>query len=185
MASVKVASRYAKSLLDLAVEQNLLEEAYQDMLVIKESCENSRDLSLFLSSPIITTDKKQSVLTKLFGDRLSKISLGFVSIIVRKKREYLLEPIANAFILKYKVFKEILIAEVTTVAPIDDVTRKKVRDILSKLDHKEIELVEKTDASLIGGIILKVGDNQVDASILRQINNLKHDFSKNPYVAKL
>ena len=184
MKETKVASRYAKSLLDLAIEQNSLEEAYADMRLVLNAVEENRDLELLLLSPIVKTDKKLAILDKVFAGQLHKVTAEFLKIITRKKREYLIGDIAQSFVLKYKAHKGILTAEVTTAVPLDDLLRSKVEAIVKKLNHREIELIEKVDPELVGGLVLRVGDKQVDASVSRMINDLKLSFSKNPYIAE-
>ena len=91
MKGTKVAARYAKSLLDLTIEQGKLEEAYNDMLRVNELLSNNRDMQLLLSSPIVKTDKKQSIIEAVFGNDLSELTLSFIRLITSRRREYLLE----------------------------------------------------------------------------------------------
>ena len=152
------------------------------MALIGKTCHSSPDLVLMLKSPLIKEDKKSSILKEIFGKELSPLSIAFVEIIIRKKRAFYLEEITREFISQYKEHKKILTAIITSAIGLDDNLRKKVLEIVKNNVNSEVELVEKTNKDLIGGFILKVGDNQVDASILRQIKNLRRAFSENPYV---
>ena len=182
MQGTRVAFRYAKSLMRLALEKGELEKAYVDMLLIHTTCKNSKDLSLFLKSPIIKTDKKQKTLKEIFGAHISKISQEFVEIITRKKREIFLESIAEDFVSQYKTHKKILTAVITSAAGLDDTLRKRVLEIVKNNSTSEVELIEKTDKSIIGGFVLRIGDKQVDASIARKLQQLAMSFSENPYI---
>jgi len=136
-----------------------------------------------LRSPVIKTDKKQDILKAIFGGKIGVIPTEFVDIITRKRREGELEAIAEAFITQYRRHKQILTAVITTASGLDDKLRAQVLEIVKQsAGGKAVELVEKTDKSLMGGFILRVGDNQVDASILRQVRNLERNFSENPYI---
>ena len=179
---MRAAPRYAKSLLDLALEQGVLERAFKDMTLIGKTCQSSEDIVLMLKSPIIKGDKKLAILNEVFGNELSSISKTFIEIIIRKKREFYLADIAQEFINQYKQHKKILTAVITSANGLDDTLRKKVLEIVKNSVKSEVELVEKVNKDLIGGFVLKVGDNQIDASILRQIKNLRRSFSENPYV---
>jgi F-type H+-transporting ATPase subunit delta len=185
MKGTVVASRYAKSLLGLAIEQNKLEEAYADMLMVAKTVNENRDLELLLKSPVVKTDKKQAILDQLFGSKISPISSGFFKIITTKRREYLIGQIANSFVQQYKFHNNIITAEITSAVKLDANLKKKVLQLVKSTEQEEVEVVERIDESLIGGIIVRIGDKQVDASILRQINDLKKDFSKNPYIAEI
>lgn len=182
MVETRVASRYAKSILDLSLEQGSLEKVYADMQMIYEACKDNNELAVFLKSPVIKTDKKRAVLKQLFGGKVSPITEGFIDLMASKKRENYLQPIASEFIKQYKRHKHILTAVITTASGLDDNLRKQALELVKKSSDSEIELVEKVDKKLIGGFVLTIGDKQVDASILRKLNDLKKGFNENPYV---
>ena len=176
--STRVASRYAKSLLALALEQGELENAYNDMKLVSETCDSSKDLSLLLQSPIVKPDKKTEILREIFAGRLGKLSLSFIDIIIKKRRENYLEAIARKFQNQYKSHKNILTAVVTSAVGLDDNIRSEIMKIVKDSANAEVELVEKANKDLIGGLILRVGDKQIDASIQRKLINLRRDFSE-------
>lgn len=182
MRETRVSHRYAKSLLDLALEQGQLEAVREDMLLVYNTIRESRELELMLKSPVIKTDKKQDILKAVFGGKIGVISSEFIDIITRKRREYELEGIADAFLTQYKKHKHILTAVITSASGLDETLRAKVMEIVKGVTSSEVELVEKVDADLIGGFVLRVGDKQVDASIMRQIKNLDRTFNENPYI---
>jgi F-type H+-transporting ATPase subunit delta len=185
MQGTRVAARYAKSFIDLTMEQGVFEAAYSDMKYVSEVCESNHDFITFLKSPIIKTDKKQAVLKELFSGKLNKLTDAYIQLITAKKREIYLAEIANEFINQYKEKKKILTAVVTTANGIDDVIRKKVMEIVKGVSTSEVVLQEKIDKNIIGGFIIRVGDKQVDASIARKINQLKQTFKENPYITEL
>jgi F-type H+-transporting ATPase subunit delta len=177
-----VASRYAKSLLDLALEQGQLEKVYADMKLILDVCRENADLTVFLKSPVINTDKKKSVLKQIFSGKLSPMTDAFINLMVSHKREMHLEYIAAEFLKQYKSHKKILTAVITTASGLDAALRSQVMELVKKSASSEVELEEKVDKSLIGGFVLRIGDKQVDASILRKLQELRKGFSENPYV---
>lgn len=181
----RVSHRYAKSLLDLALERGELEQVHADMLLVKRTIDESRDLELLLKSPVVKTDKKQEILKAIFGDKLSLVSREFIEIITRKRREGQLGEVAASFESQYRKNKQILSAVITTANGLDASLREKVMEIVRNNTRSEVELVEKVDKDLIGGFILRVGDQQVDASIIRQVRNLERQFSENPYIREI
>lgn len=183
MADQRVASRYIKSLLGLAVEKNVLEEVHQDMQLFARVCNESRDFVAMLRSPIIRHEKKAAVLNKMFTGKVNGLTLAFIDIITRKNREPLLVAIANDFHPAYNEYKGIGEATITTTVPMDAALRKTIEELVKKLsDKKQVEVKEKTDKDLIGGFVLKVGSAQVDTSIKSKLRALSLKFSENHFV---
>jgi F-type H+-transporting ATPase subunit delta len=185
MTESRVSFRYAKSLVDLSLEKGQLEQVREDMQLVLDTIRENRDLSAMLKSPVIKTDKKQSILKAIFGGKIGVLSSEFITIITRKRREMELEGIADSFLSQYKTHKKILTAVITTASGLDKTLREKVLQIVKGGTNSEVELTEKVNKDLIGGFVLRVGDQQVDASILRQIKNLDRSFSENPYVKEI
>lgn len=183
MADSRVASRYVKSLLGLAVEQKALEPVHQDMLAFAKVCEQNRAFALMLKSPVIKHDKKREILEAIFKGKVHNLTLAIFDIITRKNREPLLPTIAKEFHNAYNEYNGVEGASVITAVPLDSKLRSEIEKIVKKLsDKKQVEITEKVDAEMIGGFVLNVGDRQVDASIKNKLKALKVKFSKNPYI---
>ena len=181
MRNTRVTLRYAKSLLELAVEQSQLDACKADMEAVVAACKESKDLSLLLKSPVVKTDKKVAILNEVFAS-FGTLSKSFINIITNKKREMLLEEIAERFLLVYNQHKGIESAVVTTAIPLDNDLRAAIQGFVEKHGGGQVELTEKVDEKLIGGAVIRMGDKQLDASVLRQINDLKQTFNKNLYI---
>jgi len=183
MADIRVASRYVKSLLGLAVEKNALENVHKDMILFSKVCDENRAFTLMLRNPIIKHDKKREILEEIFKGKVNALTLAIFDIITRKNREPLLPAIAKEFHVAYNNFKEIGAASVTTAVPLDKKLRDEIEQIVKKLsDKKQVEIEEKVDPEMIGGFVLNVGDRQIDASIKNKLKALKLKFSQNPYI---
>lgn len=182
MAETKVARRYAKSLLDLGIERNVVDQVSQDMQLIYSAIRGSKDLNLFFKSPVINTDKKESVLKELFGGKVQQITLDFFLIITRKKREYYISDIAQSFLELYDIFKNRQVAWLTTAIPADENMRKQMLELIAKNTSDQVVLKEKIDPSILGGFILRWGDRQIDTSVSRKLYALKQDFKDNQFV---
>jgi F-type H+-transporting ATPase subunit delta len=181
MQGTRVAARYAKSFIDLALEQGVLENAYEDMKLVAEVSKTNHDFVSFLKSPVIKTDKKQEVLKSIFGGKVNKVTDAYIQLITAKKREIYLPEIAEEFINQYNQKKQILTAVVTTASGIDDATRKQVLNLIKGASQSEVVLEEKINKDIIGGFIIRVGDKQIDASISRKLNNLRRNFKESPF----
>lgn len=183
MADGRVASRYVKSLLGLAVDQGVLEPVHQDMQMFDKICTSNRELLNMLRSPIIRHERKREILEKIFKGRVHKLTFDIIDILTRKNREPLLPAIAREFHVAYNEYKGIGKATVTTTVPMDAALRAEIESIVKQLSNRsQIELVEKVNAELVGGFVLKVEDRQIDASISGKLKSLKLRFSENPYV---
>ena len=183
MSDLRVASRYVKSLLDLAVEKNVLDRVHEDMRMFAELCQESRPFRLMLKSPVIKHERKRDILHKVFSGKVHELTMAIFDIITRKNREPLLPAIAKGFHSAYNHYKNIGEASVTTTMPLDADLRKEFERIVKQIsEKKEIELIEKVDKDLIGGFVLNVGDKQIDASISSKLKQLKTEFTHNPYI---
>ncbi len=180
----RVAKRYAKSLLDFAIERGVLEEVRADMALIDGTCRASRDLVAMLRSPVIKLDVKAKALSKIFANKVNKITIEFVRIVAKKKRDEIIPEIAQAFAGVYLEFKGIQKAEVTTAIALTEAERKKVLKFIANISEN-VELREKIDPEIIGGFIIRVGDKQYDDSVASRLLNLKTELTKNPYIAKI
>ena len=182
MASLKVSRRYAKSLLHLAIEQGKADRTFSDMELVQTTCHASRDLALFLKSPIVNVDKKLHILSAIFKTHLDELTYAFVEMLTRKKREFYLEEIANSFIDQFKVSKGIETVSIKSAVQLSEEVKTKIIEMAGKITTDKIELQEIVDANLIGGFVLRVGDRQIDASILSNIRELKKNFDINLYL---
>jgi len=176
MAGHRAASRYAKSLIELSQEKGQLDAVYADMELISNTIEESHELKLLLKSPIVKGDKKFNVLNKVFTGQTGEITSKFVTILTKKKREELLQLIANDFIAQYKTMKGLVVANVTTAVALNDETKANVLALIKKHVEGEVELVETINPDLIGGFVVRIGDKMIDASILKKINDLKKEL---------
>ncbi len=183
MSTIRLASRYAKALIDLAEERGELSSVHGDINVLNDSLKSNRDLWLLLKSPIVTTDKKLAVIKGVFGDIFSGTTSAFVDLITKKRRETYLPEIAVSFLDQYKQRNAITSAKLTTATGLTDSLLEQVRDIvLQHTGKKQVELETTVDPSLIGGFILEFEDKLFDSTISHKLDKLKRGFKKNKYV---
>ena len=179
MKAIKLSNRYAKSLADIALKNNAMDETLQDMKLVLEACKSVSELRQLLRSPIIKTKKKIKIIQEIFSSRISATTLNFIEMITVKKREAFLQTIAESFIVIYKRINQIETVTVTSVNPLEQDYKERLIAEVKKTGCKKVELIEKTSSDLIGGLIIKYGDKQIDASIKTKINRLKKTLSKN------
>jgi F-type H+-transporting ATPase subunit delta len=182
----RLAARYAKSILDLAIEKDQLEAVYNDMLFLQAAFKSSRELVVLLKSPVVKADKKDKILDAVGDGRISVITATFNKLLVRKNRESYLPEIVTAFIDQYKVHKGIHVAKLTTAMPVSDDLKESILLKVRAAQHiPQIELHTAVDESLIGGFVLELGDQLVDASIAYELKNIRKQFENNDFIYKI
>ena len=177
MSVQRVASAYAKSLVDLSKERNVLDTVYNDMVLVAKTCDGSKELRNLLASPIIAHVKKLNIIDSIFKGKISELSLSFFHLIIRKRRETLLFFIALEFIEEYKREKGIIPATLVTAVETDNALKEEIKKLIDPGKGKSLELISKVDPSLIGGFVLKTGSLQIDASVRSKLNKIKNQFS--------
>ena len=177
MSELTVASRYAKSLIDLSQEQNSLEETNNDMNFFLHTLKANPQLKAVLGNPIISQAKKIAILLDLFSGKVDKLSIGFFNIMVNKGRGEVLYATAQEFNNQYNIIKHITKATVVSATALSEANKSKLLDEVKAAVGGEVILDAKTDPSLIGGFVLTVGDKQVDTSIANSLKKLKKDFA--------
>jgi len=182
--SSRVASRYAKSVLQLAQEKGVLENVVKDMSLFAATCDQNIALVNALRSPIIKNDKKLAILKQLFGNKVNALTISFFEIIARKSRMEYLPEIAKEFAVQYRIMKGILSGEIITAFPIADDLKSQFKGLVTKAYGKEVELREVVKKDIIGGFVLTVEDKQIDESVKSKLQRIRNKFKDNTYVAK-
>lgn len=176
MSEFRVATRYAKSLIELASEQKVLDKVYEDMKLFSKTGQENRELAVLLKNPIVKGDKKSSILSAIFEGKVEKLTLAFMNLVAKKGRDSLLMDIAAQFINQYNELKGLVNAELTTTFTLNDELRAEFTKIIENISGKKPLLTEKVDDSLIGGFLLKVGDRQLDESVSSKLSQLKQQL---------
>ena len=178
MSELTVATRYAKSLIDLAEEQNSLEAMKGDMDLFSGTLKANPQLQAVLRNPIVAHDKKIKILEGIFNGKVSKATDSFFKIMINKSRGEILYEAAKEFVNQYDVKKKIVKASVVSASPLSEENKQQIIAELKKSIDGNIILQTKVNPELIGGFILTVGDLQVDTSLASGLARLKHDFAE-------
>jgi len=185
MTGALVANRYAKSLLDLSTELKVLDNTYNDMVLINKTISENTDLNLLLKSPVVNTDKKQNILSEIFKSRISELSSRFLELITSKKRENIVNNIATSFINKYKEANNIIEAELTSAVKLETEQKKKIISLINTDNKATVEIKETINSDILGGFIVKIKDKQIDSSLTKEFRELRNTFDKNLYIAEI
>jgi F-type H+-transporting ATPase subunit delta len=186
MLNPRLAGRYAKSLLDLAIETNQLESVKDEVEFILGIIKANAEFRMLLASPIIKPGKKNAILSAVGQGRFSKLMAGFIRLLIAKGRESVLPEMLAAFKDQYNEIKGIHKVRFVTASPISDEMRdgliaKFKRD--AKIEH--IELTTVVAPEIIGGFLLEYDNKLIDASIVRDLRDVRRQFLSNDYLYKI
>jgi len=186
MNNPRLAARYAKSVLTLSIQQNQLEEVYADMKFIRFICKSNPDFTAILKSPIFSSDKKEKLIESVTRESISKLTTLFIRLLIRKHRESALPEITEAFISQYNEIKNIYKVKLTTAVEVSpEIQQVIVNKVKVNTPFQQVELESYVDADIIGGFKLEIGDILIDASISRDLNDIRKQFMSNEYVQRL
>lgn len=186
MHNPRLAARYAKSLIDVSLEQKQLATTLSDMQQLNRLIGNSREFAVLLRSPVIKADKKNIIIDKIIGGHITPITKAFITLLVNKGREANLQEIAQSFIAQYKEMQRIKSVKLTSAAPLNDTVKENIRrKLATAMPLHTIELQEEINPELIGGFVLQVDDKLFDASVRRDLQDIRAQFTQNLYVQQL
>lgn len=186
MTNPRLAERYAKSLLDLAQEQNKLELVFTDMQMLDGICKTNREFANVLKSPIIKEDKKNKIINSVTEGRINSLTASFIKLLGGKGREANLPEIIEAFVEQYNKVKGIHKVKLTTAVELSEAMKN---DFINKIKASEgiqnINLETSVDEKLVGGFVLEMEGRKADASIRRDLLDVQKQFMNNDYIQKL
>lgn len=180
MSVQRVATRYAKSLIDLASDQNKLEAVLEDMTGFRDLLEKNRDFYLLTKSPIVNPGKKRSIFNAILEGKIDKLTLAFFNLVIQKGREGYLPEIADAFYEQYKALKGISVVKLRSATPLSEERLASIRKKLSDsgVAREQVQLETEVDPSLIGGFVLEYKDQLYDASVSRKLEEFKRTLAR-------
>ncbi len=176
MSNSRAALRYAKAILNLAVENKATEALEKDMQNIVGTISGSVELREMLTNPVVKGAAKKEALLAIFKG-CSKETEGAISMLVDNKRVAMLNEVAIKYLILNEKLKGKDIAHVTTAVPLTADLEKKILAKVTEMTGNKVSIENKIDESILGGFVLRVGDLQYDASIVNKLSNLKREFT--------
>ena len=171
----KISVRYAHALFQSAIEKKILDKVYQDMILILEIC-TIPEFKELLESPIIRPSKKTEIIHNTIGGNIDNLTGSLISLVVKNGREIFLPGIAREYIRATKEFKGITESVLTTAVKVNETIKKRVADLIKDIFKTKVELNEVIDTNIIGGFILRVEDNYIDASVRKKLRKIEKEL---------
>lgn len=185
MHNLRAAHRYATSLLVLAEEQGVVDAIASDMDSLAKTARGSRELQVVFANPVIKSPVKLAILMRLFEGSFQALSLAFFKLVVSKHREVELIGMAESYLDMYRQKAGIVEASVTTAMPLTDELRGQFQEVVAKMTGKKVVLKESTDAAIIGGYKLAIGDRQIDETLAGKLAAIKLQLVDQSYIPQI
>ena len=171
--NTQVLQPYASALMSLAKSNNLSEEFGNEIRSLLGLLESSEDLRQFLGNPLIKPDAKKAVIKQIAGADMNPLMRSFLSLLIDKGRILFLEGIGKQYLTQLRELNQTVLAEVTSAVPLSDAQQQTVREkVQAMTSARQVEIETKIDADLIGGVVIKVGSQVIDASLRGQLRRL-------------
>lgn len=179
MFDYRVAGRYAKSLIDLAVEKKQLEQVREDMIYLESVCSFSEDFLFVIKNPLINKEAKKKAVSAVCGKNVNTLVMAFLHLLIDKNRENYLPQIIKAFLRQYDAIMQRHKVTLITAVPVSDSIKKNFLNKLhSEAKIENIQLNCFVNGDLIGGFILEYDGKRMDASLQNGLTNLQTKFEK-------
>ena len=187
MSVIRIASRYAKSLIDLAQEKGTLDRVVEDIKSFQKVCKENGEFHRLLKSPIIKGTKKATIFKAIFDGKFDDLTSKFLDLVVRKGQESHLVEIADEFMAQYRKLNNITTVKLTTAVKLSDTAIEGIKKKLeaSSATAANIEITTAINADLIGGFVIEFEDKLFDSSVAHQLEQLRKEFGKNEGIRSL
>ena len=168
----KISIRYAKALLSSAKEAKVEEQVYSEMTTLDSAFAQIQLLKQAMTNPTLTKEDKIKLLNSVFNNKASKLTKGFINLVVENGREDYFHRIALSFQELYRKDKNIVVTHLTTAIELDEPLKKKIINSVEEQENSKVELRTEVNPDIIGGYILDIDGKRLDASIIRQLSKL-------------
>ena len=172
-----VAQRYANALLEFAGKGLSKEDLFKQIKDIQTSINNSEDLQKVMSSPIVSTEEKKNVISKIFENNINETVLNFLKLIIDKNRFNIFNSIVKEYKNEINRQNGLLEIKITSAIELNDNEKSMIKVKLQNILNKEIELDWATDNDLIGGLVFEAGDNIVDCSLQHKLQEITKEIT--------
>ncbi len=169
----RIVRRYAAALLNAARKAGAIDRVESDLGLVSYALDSVPSLRRIIRSPIVSRERKKLILEEILADRLHTLTLSFLRLLVDKRREEILSVIEPEYVQLADEVRGIVKAHVSTVVELTDKQKSRLADMLSRLTGKNVLISAKVDRSIIGGVVVKIGDRVIDGSIRGQLFTIR------------
>ncbi|MFO7621666.1 MAG: ATP synthase F1 subunit delta [Bacteroidales bacterium] len=174
----KISVRYSKALFQSALAGEVVDEVSKDMILISDICKTP-DFKEMLDSPVIRPSVKKKIFHAVFRESVTDITMSLLDLVVSNGREKYLPAIARVFRSETMQHKGIMECLLTTAVRIGADLKKQISERIETVFKTRVELHENIDEEIIGGFILRMDDNYIDASIRNKLRKIRKELTEN------
>jgi len=168
-----VGSRYAEALFAIAQEQGKIDQLEEELQGINQVIAGSRELQKVLYHPQITPEEKKEIVKNIFAGRVSPVATNFLYLLVDHKREMFLKDIVAYFTEMANRARNLAQVQVTSAGELNAGQKKQLNEMLEKITCKKVRAEYAVDPSLIGGVVVRIGDRVLDGSVKTRLATMR------------
>lgn len=168
-----VGTRYAEALYEIAARENMVDKIEQELKEVNTVIQNTPGLQKVLYHPQITAEEKKNILKALWENKVSAVTMEFLKLLVERQREQILSDIVGFYVVLANNARNINEAKITSAVKLTDQEESELEKLLSKLTGKRSKISYTVDPSLLGGIVVQIGDRVIDGSIRNRLATLR------------
>lgn len=172
----RIVKRYAAALFAAASKVGVIDQVESDLGLVSLTVESSPQLTEALVSPVVPPETKRQIIDELFTDKVHEITLSYLKLLVDKRREEAIGETEPEYVLLANQARGLVEAEATTAVPLDEAQQKQLTAKLSEVTGKRIELKCSVDPTVIGGVLVRIGDTVIDGSVKGQLEALREQL---------
>lgn len=176
MKNVRVARRYAKALMQASEHNKIIDGTAEDLSRMSKVYDLSREFRLMIASPVVAAAKKMSVFKQLFQSKVQASTLSFVELLLEKKRETYLSDIVEQFLALRDELYGIVNVDVSSAVEVLPAQEKLLSQRLEQYTKKKVRVRFSLDSTLKGGLVVRIGDTVLDASVKHQLELLREQL---------
>lgn len=173
-----IANRYADALFQISEDENIITDMYNELHTVVEIVKSNEELDNVLKSPLVAKTEKIKLIEVLFNNKINNDLKNFLKILVEKGRISSLKAIELTFKQLLNDKSNIVEGTVMSAIPLTNEKVKELEEKLSKKYNKNITLENRVDSSILGGVLVRLGNTQIDGSVKTRLNNIKDQLSR-------